>query len=278
MSRNDDEDDNRPRRRRRDDDNDDADDRPRSRRRDDEDDYDDRPRRPRKKKGGMGTTAVVIGLVALFGCCGLGGVGAFFGVWRVREAAGRARDSNNLKQIGLGMHTHNDAQARLPEADGDVSWRVHLLPYIEQDRLYTQFDLNQAWDSPKNRKHADVRITQFVSAADPPDSTQTRYRVFVGPGTLFEPGKPPKKLSEITDGTTNTLLVVEAAETVPWPQPKELPFSPNGSLPAIGHPSRSNALVVMVDGSVRVVKKDLDPAVFRAVITPAGKDRVPDDW
>jgi hypothetical protein len=186
---------------------------------------------------------------------------------------------NNLKEIALGLHNHSDSSGQLPRADGDLSWRVHILPHIEQNGLHAQFDLDQPWDAAANRKHADVRIPQYLSAVDPPEFTQTRYRVFVGPGTIFEPGNPPVSLRRVADGTNNTILVIEASEAVPWPQPRELPFTPNGPLPAVGHPDRNVVLVAMADGSVKTVAKDrMDATLLRALITPAGKERVPDNW
>jgi hypothetical protein len=274
----DDDDDDRPRSRRRRDDDDDEDDRPRRRsRRDDEDDEDDwdNPRSGRKKKkSGSGPTVLIVVVVALLGCCGGAGVIGYFGFQRVQDAAGRTRDTTNMKQIAVGMHNHYDRQGTLPPAEEQLSWRVHILPYIEQENLHRQFDLTQPWDAPRNQAAGNVTVHTYTSSLDGA-STQTRYRVFTGPGTLFEPGKSPKRLPDIIDGHGNTIFAVEAGETVPWPQPKELPFSPNGAVPTLGHPERDVVLMAMVDGSVRAVKKkNLDPTVLRGLVTPAGKEQV----
>lgn len=277
----DDDDDDRPRSRR-DEDGEDED-RPRRRRRrdDDDDDYDwERPRRAKKK--GSNTLVIIIGaLVGLVLLCGIGGFFLIFpAVSKVRDAAGRAKDSNNLKQIGLGMHSYYDANGATIPATGALSWRVQMLPYIEQQSLHRQFDPDQPWDSPKNRPHANVVVPTYHSGIDAKDDPRTRYRVFVGPGTIYEPGKPPRPLiNGITDGTANTIFAAEAAETVPWPQPKELEFQQNGPLPQLGHPDRGVVLLAMCDGSVRAVdKKKLDPGLLRALITPAGGEMVPKDW
>lgn len=293
---NDDDDDDRPRRRRRDE-GDGEDDRPRSRRREDDDDYeeDDRPRRrrrrddedddwdqprkPGKKKGGSGSTVLIVVAVALLGCCGGAGVIGYFGFQRMGDARGRALDSNHLKQIGIAFHNHHDVNGSIPPNDGRLSWRVHLLPYIEQGNLHRQFDLTQPWDGPRNRQLANTPVRTYTSALDGEASTQARYRVFTGPGTLYDPVKPVRGLFDIKDGTSNTLFAVEAAETVPWPQPKELPFTPNGPLPALGHPDRNIVLMVLADGSVRAVdKKKVNPAVMQALITPRGGEPVDLDW
>ena len=291
----------------------------RPRRRDDDRDDDDRRDRPRPGGGSntLAVVGLVLGVVSLCGGClagvpaivvsviamrnpvgkgmatagvVLGAIGMVFGtavmiglllpaVQKVREAAGRSKDQNNLKQIMLGVHGHSDANGALPPADGDLSWRVHMLPFVEANNVYARFDLKQPWDGAKNRPLADVRVPAYASLADPPETTQTHYRVFVGPGTLYEPGEEPPALAAIPDGTSNTIFAVEAEESVPWPQPKELPFTPNGPLPALGHARRDVVLVAMLDGSIRAVKKNkVTPAVLRGLVTPTGEERLPEDW
>ena len=262
-----DDEDDRPRRRRDEDDRGDEDDRPRRRRRD-EDDYDDRPRGGGKKSGGS-TAAIAIG-------CGCGamlllvvGVGLLLpAVQKVREAASRMSDSNNLKQIGLGAANYQMANNELPPVDGQLSWRFHILPYIEQESLYKSMNPREPWDGPTNRRYASTKIKPFVSTADPPETVETRYRVFVGPNTLFVPGKRPLGMVDITDGISNTILVAESAETVPWSQPKEMAYDRNGPVPALGVPGRSTLQVLMVDGSVRSFSNKTSPDVIRGGIDP----------
>src|SRR5438309_5535398 len=69
-------------------------------------------------------------------------------VQKVREAAARAKCQNNLKQIGLGIHTFHDATGKLPPsriADQYATWFVMILPYIEQQNLYKNWDLTQKY-------------------------------------------------------------------------------------------------------------------------------------
>ena len=255
-------------------DDDDRDDRPRRRRRDD--DF-DRP--PQKSNSNTLIILLVVGGVVALGCCGAVGIGLLLpAVQKVRDAAERAKDTNNLKEISLGVHGYSDTNRSLPPATGNLSWRVHILPYIEQENLYRDFNLDQPWDGPENRRLADITVRPFTRG-DAPVSPATPYRVFVGPGTLYEPGEKPLPRADIKDGASNTIFAVEAAETVPWPQPKELPFTPNGPLPSLGLPNRDVVLVLMADGSVKAVARDrLDPTLLRALITPVGKDQVPRDW
>jgi hypothetical protein len=201
-------------------------------------------------------------------------------VQKVRDAAAQAKNQNNLKQVGLGMLGYQDVNnGILPPADEDLSWRVHILPYIERADLHRRFNMNQPWDSAANRANAAVQVPQYASLHDPPETTETRWRVFTGPGTIYEPGKKPKRTIEITDGTSNTILVAESADTVPWPQPKELRYSPTAPLPALGHPNRRVFLVLMADGAVRPIRQDASEQAIRAAITANGGEPVPDlNW
>src|SRR5262245_18726709 len=67
-------------------------------------------------------------------------------VQKVREAAARMSCQNNLKQIGLAVHNYHDVNSSFPPAslggDGEVSWAVVILPYLEQDNLFRQWNLN----------------------------------------------------------------------------------------------------------------------------------------
>ena len=71
-------------------------------------------------------------------------------VQKVREAAARSTCANNLKQMGLACHNYHDARGTLPPShirNEWLSWAVLILPYIEQDALYRQFDISQRYAS-----------------------------------------------------------------------------------------------------------------------------------
>lgn len=254
------------------------------RRRDEDDDYaDDRPRRPRRRrdddydrrgpKSGGGTVIAIVvgvaigGLVLMAVLIGL----LLPAVSRVRGAAARMSDSNSLKQLGLGAHTYNQTVDTLPPADGNLSWRFHLLPYIGHDSVHKAMNPREPWDGPTNHRFATTPIPPFVSKTDPAATADTRYRVFVGPNTLFEPGQPPLSVTRIPDGASVTILFVEANEPVPWPQPRELEYDRNAPLPRLGGPHSGGFLVAMADGSVRFVSDKTSPEVLRNGIEPRDK-------
>ena len=262
----------------RDDENDrddnDRSDRPRRRRRDRDDDDYDRNDRPRRKRGdpppasGAKLVIIILGVVILLVA---GAVVALYPAIERATGRDRRKDQVNLHQIGRGVHNYCSAnQDQLPLAGDKVSWRVHILPYIEQDNVYRRMDVKQPWDAPVNRQWASTRIPTYASYADPPETVETRYRVFVGPNTLYPnaDGKARYNIGNIPDGTSNTFYAVEAAELVPWPQPKELTYDRTVPLPPLGAPGRKGFNVLMADGSVRFFSDKISPNVLRLGIEP----------
>jgi prepilin-type processing-associated H-X9-DG protein len=106
----------------------------------------------------------------------------------------------------------------------------------------------------------------------------THYKVFSGPGTIFEPGKQIK-FENILDGTSNTILVVESGEPVPWAKPADIPFDAKKALPKLALPGVPDLVnVAFGDGSVRVLKiSGIDEKKLKALITRDGGEVIEDD-
>jgi hypothetical protein len=195
-------------------------------------------------------------------------------VQKVREAAGRLESQNNLKRMVLAMHNYHDANGRLPAAsirdkNGKplLSWRVALLPYMEEQLLYSQFKLDEPWDSPNNIKLLPRMPRLYRLPADtttPPD--QTYYQVFVGNRAAFETTQN-LRLTDFVDGTANTILIVEAGQAVPWSKPEDLPYDPNRPLPALGGQSALGFNAAAADGAVHFVPKNTPENTLRLLIT-----------
>jgi prepilin-type processing-associated H-X9-DG protein len=206
-------------------------------------------------------------------------------VQSAREAARRAQCVNNLKQIALAMFNYESANGHFPRAaivdkQGKplLSWRVAILPYIEQAELYKKFKLDEPWDSPNNKALLKYMPTTYACPSRPnTEPFTTTYRVFNGPGSLLENGRDTR-LADVTDGTSNTIMAVEAKDAVPWTKPEELPFGPSPT-PMFGagsnHPGGFNA--AFADGSVRFIKSTINPMTLKALITRAGGEVVNSD-
>jgi len=206
-------------------------------------------------------------------------------VQSAREAARRAQCSNNLKQIALAMFNYESANGCFPPAatyDGDgkplLSWRVLILPYLEQASLYNQFHLDEAWDSPNNKPLGDRMPSVFRCASELIAPGLTTYQVVVDLRSMFT-GKPPGvPLRAVTDGASNTLMVVEGAKPVPWSKPGDLSLASSDPMLGMGskHPGGFN--VSMADGSVRFIKSSgsssISPRVLKAIVTRNGNEAI----
>ncbi len=191
----------------------------------------------------------------------------------------RMKSTNNLKQIGLALHNYHDTYGSFPPAavlskDGKplLSWRVLMLPYLENDALYKEFKLDEPWDSDHNKKLL-AKMPKVFAPVKGEVKDSTFYRGLVGGGAFFEE-KKKIRIAEITDGTSNTIMVVEAGDAVPWTKPDELPYDPDKPLPKLGGLFDGDFNALFADGAVRFLKKSIDEKVLRGIITRAGGEVV----
>jgi len=194
------------------------------------------------------------------------------GIAAVKLSSARMESSNNLKQIGLAMHNYHDTMQMLPPAaicdkNGKplLSWRVLVLPYIEQDNLYRQFKLDEPWDSEHNKKLIQHMPKTYLLPGDKVkhELPSSYYRVFVGNEAMFSLRKGTS-FAEITDGLSNTLMVIESESAVPWTKPEELEYDPKKEPKLGAHFGGANAL--LGDGSVRLLPKSIKPEKLHLLI------------
>jgi hypothetical protein len=220
------------------------------------------------------------------GTVALGAAALVPAVGKVRVASARMQSSNNLKQIGIAILSYHDANGKMPADIVDkngkplLSWRVAILPYIEQQNLYNQFKLDEPWDSENNKQWSKAMVKVFLSpdAAQPqkPLWGMTNYLAVKGPGAAFEPGKK-LGIADFTDGTSNTVMVIETNDAVPWAKPGDYPYDPKKALPKITPPGNRNVfLALMGDGSVRALKPTLPEKTLKALFTRNGGEVIPD--
>ncbi|MCI0464800.1 MAG: DUF1559 domain-containing protein [Gemmataceae bacterium] len=207
---------------------------------------------------------------------------------QAKLAANRMQCANNLKQIGLALHNYHDRHNTFPAvANFDkqgkplLSWRVHLLPYLGQEDLYKEFRLNEPWDSAHNQKLI-ARMPPIYRCPDQrlADAGKTSYLAMVGEASMFT-GKPKGvRIAEVTDGTSNTIFIVDATDdnAVVWTKPGDLQYDPQRLLVALLGHHEEGFQVAFVDGSVRFLRATIKPEVLQALLTRNGGEVVPGDF
>jgi hypothetical protein len=210
---------------------------------------------------------------------------AFFSV---REAARRALCSSNLKQIGYALHHYHDDHGVLPAAaiadeEGRplLSWRVALLPYIDQAGLYARFHLDEPWNSPHNYGLIRSMPEAFACPSDrEQDSGMTGYQAVVGCKTVFTPDYKPLRILDVADGAYDTLSIVETLRAVPWTKPEDLSFDDPSPLHGMGsrHGHHGDGFhASFVDGSIRFLTRSIPPKVLDALLTRNGGEVISPD-
>jgi len=205
-------------------------------------------------------------------------------VQKVRTAAARAQSANNLRQLAQAMADYHDKHRTFPpHASYDktgrplLSWRVHVLPFLNEDDLYKEFHLDEPWDSEHNRK----LIARMPAVFHSPLSRlggehKTAYLVPAGKETIFPPGAKGVRIADITDGTSNTILIVEAADShaVPWTKPEDLKVDEKEPLAGLTDGQRTSFQTAFADGSVHVLATAINPRTLWALFTRNGGEVV----
>jgi hypothetical protein len=181
----------------------------------------------------------------------------------------------------LAVANYEDTNGHLPPAyvadeNGRPmhSWRVLLLPYLDQGELFDRYNLDEPWDSPANRQLAGQmpRVYAF-HGGDEPGMVTTNYLAVVGDETAW-PGSSGRRYEDVSDDRASTILVVEnAGRNIHWMEPRDLEFEsmslqvndPQGLSSKYLDPA-----VAMLDGSLRRISETLPEEVFRALLTADG--------
>lgn len=193
---------------------------------------------------------------------------------------------NNMKQVVLAMHIYHDNNKTLPpQAIRDaktgqplLSWRVAILPYIEEGALYKQIKLDEPWNSPHNIQFAN-KMPRAYAVPNRPNDGKTHLQVFVGNETCFKSTKPyGMRMTDITDGSSNTILFVEAANSVNWMAPDDIPFNMGDA--AIGNRvgnywGNNTFQAAFADGTVRPIQRTIPWLNLQGFVTRNGGEVVP---
>ncbi|MBP3960367.1 DUF1559 domain-containing protein [Gemmata sp. G18] len=215
-------------------------------------------------------------------------------VKKIRESAVKMSALNHFKQIVLALLNYDSGYnaapvhgvgpkgALLKNANEKplLSWRVAILPYIDQNDLYQQFKFDEPWDSENNKKLIDKMPKLFAPVGKPSKPGYTHMQMVVGPNALQPPSVNIPH--SFPDGTSNTIAVVEAAEPVIWTKPDDV-MLPGAALPKdlkkkFGGVQPGGFNVALWDGSVRFIPDTVSERTLGLLLNPKDGQVLPSDW
>jgi prepilin-type processing-associated H-X9-DG protein len=206
-----------------------------------------------------------------------------------RPASFRTVCKNNLKQLALALHNYHDAYGCFPPAyiadkQGRPmhSWRTLLLPYLEFKPIYKDYRFDEPWNGPHNRELAALKLNLFQCPETKHSDSETNYLVVVGPNTVF-PGSKCVKISEISGGTTQTILLVEVQNSgIQWSEPRDLSYvdairgiNPKDGIGISSRHKGEGAQIVFADGSVRFLSNNFPADNFPALLDRDAQKKPP---
>ncbi|MEM9659452.1 MAG: DUF1559 domain-containing protein, partial [Planctomycetota bacterium] len=202
-------------------------------------------------------------------------------VQAAREAARRTTALNSMKQIMLAMHNYADAHRAFPAQanyaeDGTplLSWRVHLLPYLEHQALYEQFHLDEPWDSEHNKTLIPLMPLVYAEPSSPLDPTEgrTHFLGVKGEGLFLSGKNKGRSFADLRDGTANTVAILQVSDdrATFWTKPDDWEPDKQNVMNGLGGPHPLIFLAGFCDGHIEAIAEDVDPAVFKSMLTIAG--------
>ena len=240
---------------------------------------------------------IILGWGFVLGAFLIGGALLWPGIQSARNVRDETGCVATLKYIGLAMQSYHSQYGCFPPAyladnDGQPmhSWRLQPLPHLGAEQLYEEYSFDEPWNSPNNlalAHNVPVGMLEFHSTYRCPSDSEASeqdatYLMPVGPGA-FSDGPNGRKIGEITDGTSNTIVAAERSQSgIHWMEPRDLNVEdmsfkindPAGYGIRSTHPGVVN--MVFGDGHTDSISKDIDPRVLRALITVAGGEDVLD--
>ncbi len=223
---------------------------------------------------------IVVGVLAL-ACIGILIALLLPAVQQVRQAARSTDGHNRIRQVAIALHTYHDANNRLPPAvtvsdDGTelYSWRTAILPFMEQNHIYNQIDLQKPWDDPANRAVHGSEIAVFQSPLSKNTGGDiTHFVAVVGPGTVFD-SDPNRRVTfaGIQDGTSRTIMLIEYRDSdIPWYEPRDVSIEKAISIIKNQKGGRGT-IVAYADASTEIIPSSINESELRAMFTRNGND------
>ena len=196
-------------------------------------------------------------------------------VLRSTQERFRVLTRSRLDQIGSSILQFHETHGSLPVGnqsplvyrDGQplLSWRVHLLPFLQEEKLYRQFHLDEPWNSKHNLPLVKQIPHVYTSPQHGSLKGHTTYLAPGGPGTVLGENKPIR-FDDITDGIGQTILVVQVGpdQAIEWTRPVDLLFSEQDSLEQVGQVGNYLS-ALFADGRVFHLDPRMPPRVLRAL-------------
>jgi len=182
---------------------------------------------------------------------------------QTQKAANEVRDMNRMRQAALAAFNYESVYREMPflsdkdETSAELSWRVRLLPYLEEAPIYDQLKRSEGWESSANRDFTDKMPAVFGK-----DSTSMSDIAFI------QPDAPVQRLAGIIDGTSNTFMLLQYKAGQPWLSPKNLSVDEAVKL-YMNLAEGETLLAARYDGSVqKLAKGDMTEEEFRSALIP----------
>lgn len=240
----------------------------------------------RLKGQGMAITGIVLGVLGCLWTIPVIMTALLLpAVSQVRSAANIARSMNNLREITIRTHDFVSVHQQFPPAqkhNPELSWRVHLLPFLGEQELYEKFHLDEPWDSPHNLTLIEQMPDVYKNGLPGIGPGMTVYQMPTSPGSpeklpkeqvaIANEGQPGTTFRDIRDGSSNTILILEVdpEAAVAWTKPYDWIFDPDNPLRSLG--SQGSFAAGMADGAVQRFPEDIDPDHFSTLLTPSADD------
>lgn len=244
----------------------------------------DTPTDPRSRSRLLGRLVLFIGgLLLLIFLCWL----LLFSVQQVKKSARFEQSSQNLRILAIGMLNYEAANNTLPLHDNNgLSWRVHILPFIDEEELYSCFHLDEPWDSPHNIQlidkmpfvymHPTLEETEHAETVFQVPYTETKTNPAAEDRALFDDTGKPTSSKNVPDGRNNTLMIlaVDPAAAVEWTKPADWRFDPSAPTRDLNAVARGEVTVAYADGSRWNIAEDTSSEQFRAMVTKQGGEKL----
>ncbi len=234
-----------------------------------------------KRKGRRLTFTAPVSYVAAYQAAMFGGFATTLRAPGFARLAARKKRSN-LMQIGLAMHNHHSAYKTLPgHATRDdagkplLSWRVKILPFLEEQELYSQFNLDEPWDSEHNIKLLDKMPQAYRHPVFETEAGKTVYQAPLGDSYMFK-SVGARKFRDVLDGLANSIMIVETdtEAAVNWTEPADWEVDEDEPFMRLGFNAQGKITVLMADGATLQLSPEIGVDMLHRLLTIRGKELI----